>query len=268
MASVTAQRRLIRINDGSRQVAFDALAIEEPLEIRVAGQPIAVIMRTPGNDFELVAGFLISEGLVAEPGQIRTMRYCVREDEGAQEFNVVTADLVGVGEVVPRALATTSSCGLCGKTRIDQVKVRATFDVCGDPMSISTQLLAEFPGQLRRAQQGFDDSGGLHAAALFTGAGELVCVREDIGRHNAFDKVIGWAALAGRLPLTGHAILASGRASFELAQKALMAGIPLLAAISAPSELAVSLAEESGMTIVGFLRGSTMNVYSAAQRVV
>src|SRR4051794_19460182 len=226
-------------------------------------------MRTPGNDFELAAGFLLAEGVVEVPEQIRTLRYCVAEDE-TQEFNVLNADLAQgapgrtAGE---RGFITTSSCGLCGKTSIDAVRTRSPYDVRGDEVSVTPAVLATLPEGLRAAQRVFEHTGGLHAAGLFTAEGELVCLREDVGRHNAFDKVIGWAALEGRLPLRGHVILASGRASFELTQKALMAGIPVLAAVSAPSSLAVELAEESGMTLVGFLRGTTMNVYAGEYRV-
>ena len=161
----------------------------------------------------------------------------------------------------------TSSCGLCGKASIDGVRARSPFDVRADGTEVAASVLAALPDRLRGAQRVFDRTGGLHAAGLFTADGDLVCLREDVGRHNAFDKVIGWAGLDGRLPLRGHVILASGRASFELTQKALMAGIPILAAVSAPSSLAVELAEESGMTLVGFLRGPTMNVYAGEHRV-
>ena len=269
MAGVTAKRRVLRIEDGRKHVVFDAVAVEEPLEIRVDGTALAVTMRTPGNDFELAAGFLVTEGVVERAEQIRTLRYCVREDE-SQEFNVLNADLStdahgrAAGE---RAFVTTSSCGLCGKASIDTVRTRSTFDVGSDEVSIPVDVLGSLPDRLRAAQTVFDRTGGLHAAGLFTAEGDLVCLREDVGRHNAFDKVIGWAALHGRLPLRGHVILASGRASFELTQKALMAGIPVLASVSAPSSLAVQLADESGMTLVGFLRGPTMNVYAGEERV-
>ena len=269
MAGVTAKQRVLRIESGGKHVVFDTVAAEEPLEIRIDGSALAVTMRTPGNDFELAAGFLLTEGVVESAEQIRTLRYCVGEDE-TQEFNVLNADLAAgapgrmAGE---RNFVTTSACGLCGKASIDTVRARAAFDVSGDDTSVASKVLASLPEQLRAAQRVFDRTGGLHAAGLFTGNGELVCLREDVGRHNAFDKVIGWAALDGRLPLRGHVILASGRASFELTQKALMAGIPVLAAVSAPSSLAVELAEESGLTLVGFLRGQTMNVYAGEHRV-
>src|SRR2546421_4358279 len=225
MAGVTAKRRLVRIEDGGRGVRFDTLAAEEPLEIRIDGSALAVTMRTPGNDFELAAGFLLTEGVVEAAEQIRTLRYCVGEDE-TQEFNVLNADLAAgapgraAGE---RAFTTTSSCGLCGKTSIDTVRTRSTYDVNGDDVSITPTMLASLPDRLRAAQRGFEHTGGLHAAGLFTPGGELVCLREDVGRHNAFDKVIGWAALEGRLPLPGHVILPSGRAGFEPTQQAPMA---------------------------------------------
>jgi FdhD protein len=270
MATVTAKRRLLRIEEDTRKVQYDTLAAEEPLEIRVDGTALAVTMRTPGDDFELAAGFLFTEGLV-EPGQIRTIRYCVPEDE-PQEYNVLTVELVP-GAALPsvggaRNFVTTSACGLCGKASIDTVRARTRFEVRDDDVTIDAGLLAALPDRLRSAQRVFDRTGGLHAAGLFDASGELVCLREDVGRHNAFDKVVGWAALEGRLPLRSHVILASGRASFELTQKALMAGIPLLAAVSAPSTLAVELAEEAGMTLIGFLRGHTMNVYTGEQRVL
>jgi FdhD protein len=269
VAGVTAKRRLLHIEDGAQQVRFDSLVAEEPLEIRIDGTALAVTMRTPGNDFELAAGFLVTEGVVEQAAQIRTLRYCVGDDEN-QEFNVLNADLSpdapgrATGE---RAFVTTSACGLCGKASIDTVRARASFDVRDDPVTVTPALLESLPDRLRAAQRVFDRTGGLHAAGLFTADGDLVCLREDVGRHNAFDKVIGWAALEGRLPLRGHVILASGRASFELTQKALMAGIPALASVSAPSTLAVQLAEEAGMTLVGFLRGTAMNVYTGEERV-
>jgi FdhD protein len=269
VAGVTAKRRVLRIEDGAKHVVFDTVTAEEPLEIRVDGSALAVTMRTPGNDFELAAGFLLTEGVAERAEQIRALRYCVAEDE-TQEFNVLNADLSSdapgraAGE---RSFVTTSSCGLCGKTSIDSVRARSAFDVADDDTTVTPAVLGSLPEQLRAAQRVFERTGGLHAAGLFTAEGELVCLREDVGRHNAFDKVIGWAGLEGRLPLRGHVILASGRASFELTQKALMAGIPILASVSAPSSLAVELAEESGMTLVGFLRGQTMNVYAGEQRV-
>jgi FdhD protein len=248
----------------------DELAAEEPLEIRVRKQPLAVTMRTPGHDIDLAMGFLLSEGIITAAGDVVTAQLCAGTDT-PNTYNVV--DVV-LGESVPppvtdptRNFYTTSSCGVCGKASIDAVRTRSIFDVAGDPLSVSAHVLAALPDRLRAAQRTFDRTGGLHAAGLFTADGELVAVREDVGRHNAVDKVIGWALRDGRLPLSGHLLLVSGRASFELTQKAWMAGIPLLAAVSAPSTLAASLAEEAGMTLVGFLRGETMNVYTATERV-
>lgn len=269
MAGVSARQRVLRLEDGTRQVRFDTVVAEEPLEIRIDGTALTVTMRTPGNDFELAAGFLLTEGVVEKADQIRTLRYCVAEDE-SQAFNVLNADLAAGApgrKGAERNFMTTSSCGLCGKASIEDVRARSLFDLSSDGATVASSVLASLPARLREAQQVFDSTGGLHAAGLFTTEGELVCVREDVGRHNAFDKVIGWAGLDGRLPLRGHVILASGRASFELTQKALTAGIPIVASVSAPSSLAVQLAEESGMTLVGFLRGLTMNVYAGERRV-
>ena len=261
---------MTRISETSREIRFDSLAAEEPLEIRVGGRSLAVTMRTPGHDFELAAGFLVTEGLVAGGADIARISYC--PGAGRQELNVLDVALAaGVRPPPPQAarpFLTTSACGLCGKANIADVRSRSRFDVGTDPLKVGAAVLGELPGRLRQAQEVFARTGGLHAAGLFDAAGRLVCGREDVGRHNAFDKVIGWAALGGALPLASHVILASGRASFELTQKALMAGIPVLAAVSAPSSLAVELAEEAGMTLVGFLRGPTMNVYTGSHRVV
>ncbi len=263
---------MTRIEHDTRRFRHDVLAAEEPLEIRVGGRPVAVTMRTPGHDFELAAGFLLSEGVVGGPDDIRSMRYCAGEGlprpDGPvrSEHNVL--DVAGPAVVESaRAFPVTSACGLCGRTTIEAVRTRSRFDVAGDPITVPAAVLSELPERLRSAQRIFDRTGGLHAAGLFDAQGEPVCVREDVGRHNAFDKVIGWATLERRLPLRGHVIVASGRASFELVQKAVLAGIPLLAAVSAPSSLAVDLAEASGLTLVGFLRGRTMNLYSAPSRV-
>jgi FdhD protein len=268
--AISARRRVTRIAEDSRQVRVDSLATEEPLEIRVGGRSLAVTMRTPGNDFELAAGFLVNEGLIAGAADVTSISYCPGPE--VQEFNVLDVTLApGVAPPPERAFrpfVTTSSCGLCGKAGIDSVRSRSPFDVRDDPLAVPARVLTELPGRLREAQKVFDRTGGLHAAGLFDPTGALVCVREDVGRHNAFDKVIGWAAMGRRLPLRGQVILASGRASFELVQKAVMAGIPMLAAVSAPSSLAAELAEEAGMTLVGFLRGETMNVYAGAHRVL
>jgi FdhD protein len=248
----------------------DDLAAEEPLEIRIRRTPLAVTMRTPGQDIDLAMGFLLTEGIIGAAGDVVTAQLCAGTDT-PNTYNVV--DVVLGADVPPpvtdpsRNFYTTSSCGVCGKASIDAVRTRSRFDVSGDPLRVPAAMLAELPDRLRAAQRTFDRTGGLHAAGLFTADGELIVLREDVGRHNAVDKVIGWALREQRLPLTGHVLLVSGRASFELTQKAWMAGIPMLAAVSAPSTLAAELAEEAGMTLVGFLRGPSMNVYTGSQRV-
>ncbi|PZV95125.1 FdhD protein [Micromonospora phaseoli] len=254
----------------------DTLAAEEPLEIRVgpAGPgrrpPLAVTMRTPGADLDLAIGFLLTEGLIRSTEDVSTAQLCAGTDT-PNTYNVVDVTLAaGVPDPVTdvtRHFHTTSACGVCGKASIDAVRTRSLFDVSDDPLSVSAELLSELPQRLRAGQRGFDRTGGLHAAGLFTADGELVVLREDVGRHNAVDKVVGWAVRERRLPLSGHVLLVSGRASFELTQKAWMAGAPLLAAVSAPSTLAVDVASEAGLTLVGFLRGRTMNVYTGAHRV-
>jgi FdhD protein len=254
---------------------MDTMVGEEPLEIRVGRtgeprRPLAVTMRTPGDDLDLALGFLFTEGLIAEAGDVLTAQLCAGDAE-PNTYNVVDVTLaqhVAPPDVDPaRNFYTTSSCGVCGKASIDAVRTRSRFDVAADQVVVAAKDLAAMPDRLRAAQQAFDRTGGLHAAGLFTTGGDLVCIREDVGRHNAVDKVVGWALRESRLPLAGHVLLVSGRASFELVQKATMAGIPVLAAVSAPSTLAMDLAAESGLTLVGFLRGLTLNVYAGANRV-
>ncbi|WP_433827799.1 formate dehydrogenase accessory sulfurtransferase FdhD [Actinoplanes sp. CA-015351] len=248
----------------------DELAAEEPLEIRVRKKPLAVTMRTPGHDIDLAMGFLLSEGVIGKADDVLTAQLCAGTDT-PNTYNVV--DVVLDPHVPPpvtdpsRNFYTTSSCGVCGKASIDAIRTRSKFEVAGDPLEMPARVLAELPETLRASQRTFDRTGGLHAAGLFTAAGDLLVLREDVGRHNAVDKVLGWALREGRLPLAGHVLMVSGRASFELTQKAWMAGLPLLAAVSAPSTLAAELADEAGMTLVGFLRGQRMNIYTGAQRV-
>lgn len=275
MGRVTAERLVLRITVGAPpRREPDALAGEEPLELRVGGRSMAVTMRTPGADFDLAAGFLVSEGVITRSEDLATMRYCAGAgDDGLNRYNVLDLTLAsGVtppDDSVARAFFTTSSCGLCGKASIDAVRTRSTFEVRDDPLRVAPALLASLPEQLREAQKVFDKTGGLHAAALFDGeSGELLVLREDVGRHNAVDKVIGWALREGRLPLRGTILLVSGRASFELVQKAVMAGIPMLCAVSAPSSLAADLATEAGVTLVGFLRDPSMVVYSGEERLL
>ncbi|MFT2014331.1 formate dehydrogenase accessory sulfurtransferase FdhD [Streptomyces sp. 796.1] len=358
MGRVTERRRVVRIRNGQVSTRPDTLVAEEPLEIRLNGKPLAITMRTPGDDFALAAGFLVSEGVLGRDDELANIVYCAgavtaAAPEGTDDLAALapgadlaagpagdpyadeavvegvsgasgravggTAGVSGAGaggsapaglrSAAPRALPlagagadgargvtntynvvdvrlaagvevpditlerhvyTTSSCGLCGKASLDAVRTTARWPV-GDPaapVAVSPAVLSALPDRLRAAQRVFDRTGGLHAAALFTAAGELVDVREDVGRHNAVDKLIGRALQQGRLPLSTSVLLVSGRASLELAQKAVMAGIPVLAAVSAPSSLAVDLAEETGLTLIGFLRGADMNVYAGAERLV
>lgn len=250
----------------------DTLVAEEPLEIRVAGRPLTVTMRTPGHDVDLAAGFCLTEGVVGTIEDVTTIRYCAGATaDGVNTYNVLEVDLApGVpapDASLERNFYTTSSCGVCGKASLEAVRTKSRFGVRADPMTVPAAALTAMPAELRRAQRVFARTGGLHAAGLFRPGGELVVLREDVGRHNAVDKVIGHALREGLVPLQGTVLLVSGRASFELAQKALMAGIPVLAAVSAPSSLAVELAEEAGLTLVGFLRGDSMNIYTGAERV-
>ncbi|MFC1414472.1 formate dehydrogenase accessory sulfurtransferase FdhD [Streptacidiphilus sp. N1-12] len=272
MARNTVRRRVLRIRDDGTDYRPDTLAAEEPMEIRVGGRPLTVTMRTPGDDFDLAVGFLVSEGVLHSAAEVAGIRYCAgATSDGGNSYNVVDITLArGVrppDASLERNFYTTSSCGLCGKASLDAVRTTAAWTVAEDPLRVRPALLSALPEQLRAAQRVFDSTGGLHAAGLFDPDGVLRCLREDVGRHNAVDKVIGDALRSGRLPLRGSVLMVSGRASFELVQKAVMAGIPALAAVSAPSSLAVDLANETGLTLVGFLRGSSMNVYSGVERV-
>jgi len=262
-----ARRRVVRVVGGQTTERVDALAVEEPLELRVAGQPLTTTMRTPGADFDLAAGFLVAEGAVRRSADVIAMRYCSGVDaEGRNTYNVLDLQLA-VPAPAPRAFPTSSACGVCGTESVEALRRRSPYDVSLDPLVISAGLLAELPDRLRAAQEVFAKTGGLHAAGLFDADGDLRCLREDVGRHNAVDKVVGWALREDLLPLTGHVLVVSGRASFELVQKAWLAGIPLLAAVSAPSSLAVELAEAAGMTLAGFVRGDSLNLYTGDQRV-
>jgi FdhD protein len=249
----------------------ETLVVEEPLEIRVNGSAVTVTMRTPGADFELAQGFLLTEGIIAGRDDVLTIRYCGGAVEGTNTYNVLDVTLAaGVAAPtldVTRNFYTTSSCGVCGKASLEAVRRISRFSPGADPARIGAATLQAMPRQLRAAQKVFDSTGGLHAAALFGVDGTMLVAREDIGRHNAVDKVIGWALERERVPLTASVLLVSGRASFELTQKAVMAGVPVLAAVSAPSSLAVSLAEDSGVTLVAFLRQDSMNVYTRADRI-
>lgn len=275
MGRVTTRAPALRVTLDDRNVhrtdRADTLAVEEPLQVRVDGRPVTVTMRTPGDDFDLALGFLVTEGLLASADDVSRLMHCQDEDDdGRPTFNVVDVTL-RPGFVLPevslqRSFAATSSCGVCGKTSIADVRVRSRYDVRADPTQVQPATLLAMPEALRAQQKAFDRTGGLHAAGLFTSDGELLAVREDVGRHNAVDKLIGWAARERRLPLTGHVLVVSSRASFELTQKALMAGIPCLAAVSAASSLAVELAQESGLTLAAFVRPPRVTVYAGGQR--
>jgi len=257
---VTERRRVTRYDAGRSTERPDTLAVEEPLEIRVDGTPVSVSMRTPGHDLDLALGFLVTEGIVAKPSDVAAAINCAD--------NVVDVSLrTPLPDLSPtRNFFTSSSCGMCGKASIDAVRTTSAYDVSTDPLVVTAQVLTSLPESLRAAQRVFDRTGGLHAAGLFDAQGQLLCLREDVGRHNAVDKVVGWAVQESRLPLTGTVLQVSGRTSFELVQKAVMGGVPFLAAVSAPSSLAVELADEMGLTLVGFLRGETFNVYTGGQR--
>jgi formate dehydrogenase accessory protein FdhD len=260
---VTTRRPMLRLRDGRAAERPDTLAVEEPLQIRVGPTLLTTTMRTPGDDFDLVAGWLVAEGAVSGSADVVAMRLC------SDELNTVEVTLaVGVEPPRPRAFATTSACGVCGSDSVAAVESVLRWPVTDDQVTVASTVVADLPDKLRSEQRAFDSTGGLHAAGLFTSAGEPVCVREDVGRHNAVDKVVGAALRTDSLPLTGHVLQVSGRASFELVQKAAMAGIPVLSAISAPSSLAVDLAQVCGVTLLGFVRDTGMNVYAHPRRVV
>jgi FdhD protein len=260
---------VVEWNEGCNRRIPDDLAVEEPLEIRVGGASLTITMRTPGDDFELAAGFLYAEGVVDRPDDVSRISYG-RGSDGRPTGNVVDVVLrpgrsVDLG-TLERHFVASSSCGICGRTSIESIRARATPSPTGG-FSIDPDLLTHLPVALRSSQRVFGRTGGLHAAALFEANGNLVAVREDIGRHNAVDKVIGEAFLRGGLPLTEQLLLVSGRGGFEIVQKALVAGVPILASVSAPSSLAVQLARDGGLTLIGFLRERRFVVYSHANRV-
>jgi FdhD protein len=280
MTRVTRRWRAVAMGPaGELRARVDHLAGEEPLEIRVHGTPFTVTMRTPGHDFDLVAGFLVSEGVVHAGDQIARMDY--RAGIGAtgeRDYNVVDVRLAP-GVPLPdtsmqRHVYTSSSCGVCGTASIDAVRKVSRHDLTADRVTVRLDHLLALPDRLRERQEVFSRTGGVHAAALFAprpdaaAAPDLLCVREDVGRHNAVDKVVGWALREGRLPARGAVLQVSGRASFELVQKAAMAGVPVLSAVSAPSALAVELADELGVTVVGFNRGDRLNAYTHVERLV
>lgn len=268
--------RVMEHRDGRDRHRDDWLATEEPLEIRISApemqQRVGVTMRTPGDDFELAAGFLLSEGALQRREDVRRIRYCVdRELDQDQRFNVVTVDLLrppaaGHLAVMERHVTITSACGVCGRQALDDLEERGLYPPVGN-QPLDAMVVAGLPDRLREAQQIFERTGGLHAAGLFRPDGELLAAREDVGRHNAVDKVVGWALLQGRLPLDDMILVVSGRASYELVQKAVAAGIPSLVAVGAPSSLAVDVARRFEVTLAGFCRDGRFNVYSGAERI-
>ncbi|GMU78652.1 MAG: sulfurtransferase FdhD [Acidimicrobiia bacterium] len=267
----TTHARVHVVEHGDARPQPDRLVTEEPMEIRVAGPgrppvPVAVTMRTPGSDFELAVGFCVSERVVGHPADVATVAYCLRGD-GPQEYNVVTVTTRSPIDVDAhrRAFVSNASCGLCGKTTLDQVE--SECPPVASRAVVTPAALTTMPDRLRVGQDVFAATGAVHAAGCFSADGELVVLREDVGRHNALDKVIGWATLGGHLPLAASVLLVSGRVSFEIVQKAAVAGIPVIGAVSAPSSLAVQAAERLGVTVVGFLRGHRFNVYSHAERI-
>lgn len=264
-----ASAEILRLASGqSPQRARDQLAKEEPLEIRVRGRSVAVTMRTPGHDKELAAGFLVSEGLIHERSDVVEIAYCQRGEAADFEntLNVFLAPSVEIDfEKLTRHVFASSSCGVCGKASIEAVQQH--FAPVESRMKMASSTILKLPDRLRKAQAAFAKTGGLHAAAIFDARGKLIVLREDVGRHNAVDKVIGHGFLKKLFLFDEHVLLVSGRASFEIMQKALAARVPMVCAVSAPSSLAVEFAQESGQTLVGFLRGETMNVYSHPERV-
>jgi FdhD protein len=269
----TVSARVRTVDGASSRLREDRLATEEPLEIRLqpsAGGPeriAGMTMRTPGHDFELAAGLMHAEGLLTGRDALRGIRYCV---DAEQDYNVVTLDLVSPADPelagLERTIGPTSACGVCGLASIDRLRDRGLAPLPLDHPMVEAGVVSGLPERLAAGQQRFAETGGLHAAGLFDGDGSLVCVREDVGRHNAVDKVVGWALLEGRLPLEDHLLMVSGRASFEIVQKAVVARIPVVCAVSAPSSLAVETARRFDVTLAGFVRGERFNVYSGEER--
>jgi len=274
----TTRRRVGQVQGGRARIRDDVLAVEEPLEIRLypgEGQPyiqVSVTMRTPGHDFELAAGFLFTEGIVRDAGHVDHINYCADHSlESAQRYNIVNVFLrrgVSVdAERLRRNFYTTSSCGVCGKASIEAIQVRGICPIVGDAFAVEGEVFGRLGDALRGSQTIFDKTGGLHAAGLFDGNGRLLAIREDVGRHNAVDKLVGHAFVHRQLPLSRHLLVVSGRASFEIVQKAAAAAVPLVAAVSAPSSLACDLARAFGITLVGFVRGDRFTVYTGSHRI-
>lgn len=277
MGRITRRWPVYRYRDGRLSRRTDVLAVEEPLEIRLDGEPLTVTMRTPGSDVELAAGFLFSEGIISEAEDVHTAIHCGGPGTGGQEntYNVLDIALAPAPAVAFKSQQTphsrnfhmTSACGVCGKSSIESLRTKTRFDLRTDPVTLPIETLLQLPDALRAGQEVFDKTGGLHAAGLFTAAGEPLVIREDIGRHNAVDKVVGWALLNGHMPLRGAVLQVSSRASFEIVQKAAMAAIPIVGAVSAASSLAVELAGDLGLTLAGFMRSSRLNIYTHPDRI-
>ena len=273
-SGTTVRHRILRMDAGTAHQTEDTLTTEEPLEIRlltgIQSTPLSITMRTPGHDFELAAGFLFTEGIIRRPDQIERMEYCVGP-VAEQQYNSIGIRLRPGVTVDPthlqRHFYTTSSCGVCGKASLDALRTQVPWIIPPDSLRVTPALISQLPETLRAAQRVFDRTGGLHASGLFDATGQLISAREDVGRHNALDKLIGEQLLAGALPLHDRLLVVSGRASFELVQKAAMAGLPLIVAVGAPSSLAVEAADEFGMTLAGFARGQRFNLYTHPHRV-
>jgi FdhD protein len=273
MSDMVRSFNVVRVRGGRREGDVDRAATEEPLEIRLHGRPFAVIMRTPGADRDLAAGFLLAEQVISGSDDLGTIEYCTERPPVARptlQENIVNVTLMDQARV-ERALAdrrqvtTNSSCGMCGRRTIESL----TADVApvASTWTMPAPILLRLPERLRAAQAGFDETGGLHAAGLFTPDGQLADHAEDVGRHNAVDKVVGRMLLRDALPLSRHLLCVSGRTSFEIVQKAVLAGVPIVAAVSAPSSLAIELAHESGITLIGFVRGDSFNIYAHPERI-
>jgi len=260
----------LRCEDGRSALREDRVAREEPLEIRIGGAPLAVVMRTPGDDEDLALGLLVSERVVRAPGDVVSIRHAPALRDPDAEDNAIHVVLVPGVEIdldaLRRNLFASSSCGICGKATLENALRDAP--PLDDPARFEAAFFHALPARLAAAQPVFAETGGLHAAALFDPEGRLLVAREDVGRHNAVDKVVGWALRRGRVPLAGHVLLVSGRISYEIAQKALVARLPVVAAFSAPSSLAVDLAERAGLALVGFLRGRSLVAYARRERVI
>jgi FdhD protein len=275
-AGSTTRVRIGQVEGDHSRERSDHLATEEPLEIRLAvpraTRTLAITMRTPGADFELAAGFLHGEGILGSRSDVREIRYCTDPElDAVQQYNVVTVELTATElpelRGLDRHFFTSSACGVCGKASLDALELSGCGKLPAGP-EVDTETLYRLPERLRSAQGLFESTGGLHAAGLFTVEGELLCVREDVGRHNAVDKVVGWALLENRLPLSSLILMVSGRSSYEIMQKALVAGLPFVCSVSAPSSLAVDVAKKFGMTLIGFLRGERFNVYAGSERIL